>query len=150
MRLARRRRRLDGGSINRAPVDSFMGYSGRFRERWEDMRQPLACAQGMVVSLVLQCGYKVYTSAEFWKLEVPRDGPLMVVPTFYTHGSVIMELDDDMKYICWSPLCCNKLNYANILIMNHEHAIIWNAIAFLQMYKCLITPLHPSNIICWN
>jgi hypothetical protein len=23
----------------------------------------------------------------------------MVVPTFYTHGSVIMELDDDMKYI---------------------------------------------------
>jgi hypothetical protein len=44
------------------------------------------------------------------------------------------------------PFGCNKRNYANILIMDHEHVIIRNAIAFLQMYKCLIIPLHPPNI----
>jgi hypothetical protein len=30
--------------------------------------------------------------------------------------------------------------------MNHEHVILRNAIAFLQMYKHLILPLHPPNI----
>jgi hypothetical protein len=39
-------------------------------------------------------------------------------------------------------------NLANviILIMSHEHVILRNAIAFLQMYKCLIISMHPPNI----
>ena len=88
MRLVRRWHRLDGGSINWALVQPFIGYSGRIRKRLEDVRQPLSCVQGMVVSPVPPCGYNLYTSAEFWKPEVPQDGPLMVVPTLYTHGSV--------------------------------------------------------------
>ena len=51
--------------IDQAPVEPFIGYSGRFRERLEDVRQPLSCAQGMAVSPILPCGYKLYTSAEF-------------------------------------------------------------------------------------
>jgi hypothetical protein len=42
--------------------------------------------------------------------------------------------------------CYYELTNANTLIMNHEHVILRNAIAFLQMYKCLIIPLHPPNI----
>jgi hypothetical protein len=73
--LARKSHRLDGGSINQAPVEPFMGYLSRFREMLEDVMQPLSCAQGMVVSPILPCGYKLYTSAEGWKLEVPRTEP---------------------------------------------------------------------------
>jgi hypothetical protein len=37
MRLARRWNWLDGGSINQAPVEPFIGHLGRFRERLEDV-----------------------------------------------------------------------------------------------------------------
>ena len=53
----------------------------------------------MVVSPIFPCGYKLDTSVEFRKPEVPRDGPLIVVLTFYAHGSVMMEHVDVMAYI---------------------------------------------------
>jgi hypothetical protein len=31
--------------IDRAPIEPFIGYSGQLRERLEDVRQPLSCAQ---------------------------------------------------------------------------------------------------------
>ena len=42
--------------IDRAPVEPFVGHSGRIREMLEDVRQPLPPRMGMVVSPVLPCG----------------------------------------------------------------------------------------------
>jgi hypothetical protein len=99
----------------------------------------------MVVSPVLPCEYKLNTSAEFWKPEVPQDGPSMVVLTFYTHGSVIMELDDDMVvltfYTFWILYHVNANTVNNEFIACH----LRNTMCFLQMYKCLTLPLHPPN-----
>jgi len=42
--------------IDWAPIKPFIEHSGRIRERLEEVRQPLSCAQGMVVSPILSCG----------------------------------------------------------------------------------------------
>jgi hypothetical protein len=68
----------------------FIGHSGQIRERLEGARQPLP-GRGYGGSSHPSVWIQLYTSAEFQKLGVPRDGSFGCL-TFYIHGSMNMEL----------------------------------------------------------
>ena len=75
-----------------------------------------------------------------WKPEVLPDGT--GCSFFYTHYSV----EDDMAYLWWS---LTLLSWTLMLMFNYEtwacHSLNEPCI-FMQMYKCLLIPLHPPDI----
>jgi hypothetical protein len=69
----------------------------------------------------------------------------MVVITFYTHGRIMMEHDDD--HIC-CELLIPYLVTDDILIMNHKHVIIRNAICFSTNIQMPDVTLASTKYLC--
>ena len=75
----------------------------------------------------------------------PSGRTLLVVPTFYTHGSVMTQMCWGV-YICWSLILLSWTFNANASSNEFIACHLRNPYAFMQMYKCLLIPLHPPDI----
>ena len=110
----------------------------RLWKGWRTWGNPYL-STGMVVRPGLHVGTVVHLY-RVWKPEVLPDGT--GCSFFYTHYSV----EDDMAYLWWS---LTLLSWTLMLMFNYEtwacHSLNEPCI-FMQMYKCLLIPLHPPDI----
>jgi hypothetical protein len=127
-------------------VVSLSGIRARLGKGWKAWGNPYSGTSMVVSRPVLPCGYNLYTSIECWKLEVPRDRTFWLFLLSIPMVELIMKLDDDMRTVVDHLYCYHEPIIANIPNNEFIACHLRSAIAFLQMYKCLMIPLHPPNI----
>ena len=94
---------------------------------------------GMVVRLGLRVGTVVHL-CRVW------DGIIRLFLLSIPMVVLMMKLDDDMAYLWWS---LTLLSLTLLLMFNYEswaYHSFNEPYAFIQLYKCLLIPLHPPDI----
>jgi hypothetical protein len=83
-----------------------------------------------------------------WKPEVLRDGTIRLFLLSIPMVVLMMNLDDDMNYICWSLISLSWTFNANTSNNGFIACHLRKPYAFMQMYKCLIILFASTKYLC--
>jgi hypothetical protein len=114
---------------------TFHGYSGRIRERLENIRQPLP-GHGYGGSSRPPCGYSCTLYAESFESLKSFGTELVVLSSI---PIVVLEI---------------RLVYGTHYDIDHlimfTSFLYWILCAFMQIYKCLLIPFASTKYLCRN